>query len=430
MATIRQMPELYLRGSVANVTMAHLTKEQQQHLASLLEFVAGHPEMAGHKSRVMREFGVTIRGDYQHDRMTAEAEYNIAVWRGLVDLFYHRHYTFSCEHCKSSSYTTERGREKTFDRVTVPCPNCRHAVIDNPGHTSYKHGDVVNYDLVKDTTYSNETNPTFTSCMNFISGEKKYSDPEKIIQSPEQLRKFFGEFVWNYFRQQINENERKYRTTTQEITAPADQVIAQEIVSLCSKMEVEINSKNDVRPDNGFYSVKVFGLLTTPEFSCELLPVLEKAEKYGVVVRITPGSIDVQVHNCAPVISSSVIRPEYISMIDGVKTESGDDEQFSVEQISFRTSRGSRMDQEDHVATIDLSDASRRTRSSLPENCQAVYDIFCQTGGIYEQFSTKFGDQPPKINHIAEFLGITAKVVKNRCNTIKLHCLANDFVPS
>ena len=90
MPIIRQMPELYLRGSMANITMANMTPAERQHASDLVEYIATHENMQNHRMKLWREFGVTIGADYNDDSAAADEEYRIAIWRGVVDLYYHR----------------------------------------------------------------------------------------------------------------------------------------------------------------------------------------------------------------------------------------------------------------------------------------------------------------------------------------------------
>jgi len=427
MAIIRQMPKLLLRGSIANITMANLTETDRNHLDELLEYVSYHSELIKTKSKVIKEFGVTIRADYSDDRYIAEEEFNIAIWRGLVSLFYHRDYEFQCKHCKSTTYITKRGKPKPFDRIQTPCPNCRMAEIVNPGCSNLEPGTIANHDEMQQK-YKNviKGTPVFKSCMMCIDGNKKYKNPQEIIDCPKQLKRFFSEFVWNYFRQQIKENKRKEFKKPQKITGPADQMIVEEIISMCSRLNIDYNYYAKVQPMNGVYYIQLNGLLTSPEFSMELALIRAIANKHEVKIVYTPNSINVNVNFSAPTIIVNVIRPEHITMADNHTTFS-DDEKQHIDQTSYKTVGEIRM-QEDHVVMTEMNEAVLLVRKSLPDgDCKNVYDIYRQDGEIYAQFSCKYGDSDPKINHIAEFLNITPRAVKQHRATIKIHCLANDF---
>jgi len=429
------MPGLYLRGSIANITMARLTESEKSHIEKIFTYVISHPDLVRHKYKVMKEFGVTIRSDYADDRAAAESEFNIAVWRGIVALFYHRDYSFKCKKCEATTTQTQRGKPKPIDRLLIPCPECSSAEIDNPGCSEYKSGDIVDYHKVQEQfKYVGFNTPTFKSCIAPIPGARKYDNPENIINSPEQLRRFFGEYIWNYFRQQINENKRKEHHTSINIAGPADKMVVELIQNLCLRMSIDFNKHHNV---NNRYSISVSNLLTPPEFSMEILLIKMFAQSHGIEIYTTDNSIEVKKCLNAPTINITVTKAEHITVVDNQFTvdESDDASGFSIEQIAYKTTKDGQMDQEDQVVseiiTSEMQETSLKTRESLPNgDCKMIFDIYMQTGPTYESFQNIYGDGQPKINNIAQFLGITPRAVKQYKNTIRINCLANDFVPT
>ena len=79
MGILRQMSELYLRGSVANVTMASLTHDQKRYADDITRSIVDNPDLVRHKAKFLKELSVTIKGDYADDRKAAEQEYYITV---------------------------------------------------------------------------------------------------------------------------------------------------------------------------------------------------------------------------------------------------------------------------------------------------------------------------------------------------------------
>lgn len=439
MAKVRQMPELYLRGSLANITMANLTETQKHHVDGILDLVADHPDMHPHKVKVMKKFGVTIAADYADDRLSAEQEYRIAIWRGIVNLFYHRHYTFTCKACNQSHYTTKRMKAKAIDRISTPCPNCQRVQVDEPGDAEgLTKGQYVTIEEFQEA-YKDMPDgwkaPTYVSSITYIPGELRYPEPNKIMDDPKQLQKFFGEFVWNYFRQQIKENKREEHRTKRQIQAPADFVILQDIISLCIRMGVEHNYCAKTGAVDGRYTIKITGLYTPPEFTVELALVRKRADLYRIQLEFDATGITVHVNPKAPQIQTVILHPELVSILDSLV--SGDEEHdsgFAISQVSYRSVRTEhgvqRMDQENHVEAYDCSEAYNLVRQSLPDgHCRDVFDILSQQGEKYVAFSEIYGDGDARMNHIAEFLGITPRAVGQYKQVIEHHCLANDLMP-
>lgn len=452
MANVRQMPQMYLRGSLANITMRNLTRGQQAEAAALLDRIANHTEMQRHKIKVMRELGVTIAADYADDRAAAEAEYRIAIWRGIIELFFHHKYSFRCEACHSSTYITKRSKPKLIDRIQTPCPNCKRLVVKDPGDVATLiAGQVLTEDDFQ-SAYADLPDgyraPVSRSTIVPIAGERKYDNPQAIIDDDRQLRKFFGEFVWNYFRQQINENKRKeHQKGPRPITGPTDWVITQEIISLCTQMEVDFNYCEKIEPSDGRYTIRLFGLLTSPEFTVAFSLLRLKAAMYGVPVVVTPATVEVLLSpDAAPLplltrkrkqktqtYQALVFKPEHVSVLDNLASiaDETDKSDFTLSQVSHRTVGGLRMDLEDHVAVVEADDAMNTVRDALPEgDCRIVFDILSQQGDTYNLFSDLHGNGEARVNHIATFLGITPRTVNNYKRNIYMQCLAHNLTPA
>jgi hypothetical protein len=428
MAIIRQLPKLTLRGSIAKITMANLSREQKATIEHWLEIVKSNPVLVKDKYRVIRELGITIKSDFA-DSKAAEQEYEIAIWRGLVCIFFHRDYTFKCSSCQFGTYINQRGKSKIIDRQQIPCPNCGKAKIENPGDTSYQVGDVVNFAEVQASFKMTPTaTPVFCSTIDYIEGEKKYSDPEKILKDPVQLKKFFSEYVWNYFRQQINENKRVSNTKETIITGAADEMLAEMVLSLCRKMGIDTFGTNKPNIEEGKYVIPISMLLAAPDFTIELADIFKTALEHDIRLEVKPNHVVVWQNYSAATISIPVFKPEHITVVEDSGTEEAGT--FSVNQISSKSYRGCVMDQENHIYCTDLQEASAKTRDGLPDDTRMVFDIYMQNGAFYEEYSKSFPeDASPKISHVAVFLNMTARQVRAHRETIKLHCLKNDFVP-
>lgn len=429
MAIIRQMPALFLRGSIATVTMSNLTEQDIQFLNQMTDYVGNHPEMARNKSRMIKELGGTIRGDYADDRNSAEQEYNIAIWRGLVDLYYHCDYTFKCGHCQSQTYLTKRGKPKAIERQTVPCPNCGMAEVKDPGDADLKIGDIVPHADMQEAHKNLTHTPRYKSTIKYTAGPKKHQNPQAVVDCPKQLKKFFGEFVWNYFRQHIKENKRiEHKKRTVIIAGPADTMGVEQIKNICDRMKLDY----EYNKLDGKHILSVNSLQAPPEFTIELALIRSTLEQHGIIVLCSNHSIDIKEDLNAPVIEVSVTKPEHVMVVDNNQNAGGDEceSSFTINQVSHRTSGGAKMDQEDHVALLDMTEAAKKVRESLPDgDCKKIYDILSQNGDTYDGYSKNYGIGKPKTNHIAEFLGITTRQVKQHKESIKINCLAFDFHP-
>lgn len=435
MSIVRQMSQLLLRGSLANVTMANLTDEQQKHIEATINKISSHPKMANHKARFMKELGSTIGADYKDDRAAAEEEFQIAIWRGAVDLIYHNKYKFSCRSCHKSAYVGKNGRRKDFDRQYPICPACHSVEVVKPGDTVFTVGQFVDHHLYQSAYADFTSEQVAPQCKTPISYQvinTRFDNPDIILNDDEQLVKFFSEYLWNYFRQMLKENSRfEHHKKPQLITGPGHEIILQEILSLCSKMKIEHYYGNDIIIKNE-YSIIISGLKTPPEFTVEFLDILCKARNNNISITINDNSIIIKKQDDAPFLEAYVSKPEHVLMLNGQSNSDEEDEgqSFTISQISYRTIGAEQMCQEDHTALIDNEDVLSAIRHSLPDGeCQRVFDIWSGRGDSFIEFTKQFGDKRACINHIARHMGITTRAVNQHKETIRINMLAHGMFP-
>lgn len=429
MPIVRQIPKLYLRGSLATITMSNVTEAERQQIGELVEYVANHREMVRHKSEIIKQFGVTIGGDYADDYTAAENEYQIAIWKGVISLLHHREYSYQCLSCKNSHYQTKRGKSKAIDQKLAVCPNCQKVKLSNKGSIDTQE-EFINYDEYRALLALGHNGCEISSPIIPIEGTKKYDKSDIVFTDPKQLKKFFGEFAWNYFRQHLRENKRpEHKKTPQLISGRPAFVISEELISVCSQMNVDYNCAKE---DDG-YSFHILGMQTPPEFTIEFSRIKEKASKHGIGLQIENNTILIRITDVTSnqdEIEAVVVKPEHVTILDNQMSVNDDDNGSTLDQIDYRFVEGQKMILEDHVSAIEISDALSSIRRALPDGlCQAIYDILCQNGVTYEEFTDKFGSGDPKLNQIAEFFGLTVRAVNEFRDQIKLVCLSHGLSP-
>lgn len=431
MAIVRQMPQLYLRGSIAQITMKNLTEEERKKCDELTTYVGNHPEMKKHRWRVAKLYRETIGADYK-DKEAADQEYMVAVWRGVVNLFYHRKYEFRCTACGAEEKQTKMLQWRRIDQQFIPCPQCQKMVIEDPKGSAFQKGDVVTKKAFDKACKMLDEEPTVSSTIEAIGGEYRYENPQEIIDDPEQLKKFFGKFVWSYFYQQIHENTRKeHNRTPVKVVGSADSVIVEEIISACNKLKVAYSFCPQLQPENGWWTIDLIGLRTPPEFTYELSTLLEKASFYRIPYRLLRNKIMLRESLHAPQIEALVIKPEHVMMIDNNSSVGEDDDAFTVTSISFRTVGGHKIEMDNHTETIECSDVMRAVYEALPEgDCRKVFQLYTQTGHVYEEFCQQFGHGDPKQAHLVKFLGTTPKLVKDHIQNIRHVCMMKQLTPA
>ena len=426
MGLVKQLPALLLRGSLANVTMKNLTEFQKQEVERVMTRVSSHPMIEQHKNGVISKFRNTIGNDY-FDKSVAENEFQIAIWRATVELLYHQKYSFYCSACGSKTKRTNAGRIRLIDRQEIPCPSCNKVYVEDPGDTNLIIG-YMDFDEFQNNYKNISQFAKAPKCSTTIKyhGTKKYSDEqiETILNDDTQLAKFFTEFIWNYFRQQIKENRWKEQRKIETITGSADKIIFLELANVCKDFNLEFTANTD----HQYYSINLNGLKSPPEFSAIFANYLKKASDNKVSIRFCNKCIKILVDSSTNQISADISKLEQVVML-GEFGEDNAKDQF-ISQISFKTVKGVKMDLEDHVEKIDFSDTITAIRESLPDGPpRTIFDIYANVGKSYQEFLEKFGDVKPQKNHIAKFLGVTTKVVGQYIDNIRIQCLVHGLGP-
>jgi hypothetical protein len=87
---------------------------------------------------------------------------------------------------------------------------------------------------------------------------------------------------------------------------------------------------------------------------------------------------------------------------------------------------------EDNTSAVETREMISHVRDCLPDgDCQAVFQLLSGTGPIYQAFVQQFPDTPkinqgiPHKNRMAQFLGCTAKEIKQHQQTIGMQLIAH-----
>jgi len=86
----RQMPELYLRGSIFSNTMKNLSKEQLSEVEEKLELLLHTPSLTKSREKFCQTLANTIGADYREDKDAALQEYKIALMKAIVYVLFHK----------------------------------------------------------------------------------------------------------------------------------------------------------------------------------------------------------------------------------------------------------------------------------------------------------------------------------------------------
>lgn len=393
MSRLRQLPKLFLRGSLANETMRNLGKEQKAEVATIVEMVSNCEILLPHKIKFINVLSNTIGGDYRDDKGTrcgpygpAEQEYNIIIWKATVFLLYHSSYQYKCTACCSDHYHNNRSKKVLFNRRFQVCPNCnsKATVITIPGTT-------------------------------------KIANPYDIINDPIQRKKYYGEHIWGYFRQILKENDIRKHRTTEMVMLPADQLAVQELLNLLDNNKIfRLYYQNDSLT-NGYYKIAVNTLSIPLDLSVDIGNIRSKYNKAGVDTIVDYKTILVRQCTNAPLMKSNLKNSTPITAVSNSSNSSSNDDLDLIDIIA---------DDEAHPEkSYDSIDVLSKIKFMLPTECKPLFDILTNSGDDWRKFSKEFGDNTPKMAHISKYLDVSTKQIGTWKSQIKALMHSYGLVP-
>ncbi len=429
--------------------MRHLPQEERDTIDRMTREISRMPILAGHRHRFIEKLGHTIGGDYYKNREAAEQEFTIAIWRALVYLLHHTDYSYRCEACNATEYTTHKNKPKALDRRYPICPACSNVRITDPGDSDLTAGQFIHMDDLQRTILALGGNnpPKHESAVLSIKGTKKVMDHDKVLNAPDQITKYFGEFIWNYFRQTLRENEIRYHQLEviwiddktmikgRRASGPADQVAVEEVNSLLTQLKIPHTYEKKANPIGGSYRVQCELLITNQSVSRSVRSLINKYAEYGVKIGVNETEITIDTLEHGPQIEAIVVTPQPVCMQG--KSGTDDDGASDIDTYQHRIkTRGGRPVQEDGIALVETNDLINTIRDSLNDEAQKVYDIVTGRGDTFDDFMTFFRGprgvnsdaviEKPRDTHIAKFLKISTRQVKTHMSDIKMQCLAHN----
>ena len=375
MSIVSQLPQMYLRGSLASETMTHLEKEDQDTATSLMEYVADHPQIQKHKKKYIRELNNTIGADYK-DPEAAEQEFYVIIWRGVVLLFFHKKYEFICRKCNSSTYKNKSGtvseirsrKQKDSSPCPNACPNC-------------------------DQTEENGDSPIDVK----ILGDA-HSNPQSVIDDETQMSRWFSQQLKMATSQQLRENAIITTSRTNTVTDYADTQISRALVSMLKSAKISHQLVETTQGSEITHTV-YFDVLGVSSQTIGQISILRKdALEFDVNLIVTGTGIEIKRGRDCKSVTRNVTDKINVTML--VDSQKKPDAPSPVEV-------GDGIDQQDDIETSDWLDA---VYDRLPtENSKAVYQMSKEQGPWWQKYIDRFGEPKRVWRNVEIMLGLSKK---------------------
>lgn len=421
---LRQLPELYLRGSMANETMANLKKEQQQTVETIIKKAVNSSLLSRHRQLFAAKLAKTVGGDYStRENGAADQEYHVVIWRAAINLLYHCDYQFKCGHCSAVEYMTSRNSIKKFDMRYKHCPACLHVLITNPGDGPFKAGQYATLRSVQAHLDSAacENAPEYTTPIISQQLAKKIEDPTAVLSDDEQFVKYFGNFIWNYYYQILRENKIKHHSSDPYVAAGrADTIALEEFTSFLGKNNIRYNYiKSQLAEPTYIINVNLLG--TNVKVSKQLKFLQSKYYDCDVIVELNDDTIVIHKNVAAKEIEAEISTPRPVLLQVGDNEDSGSE---SVDIYRDEIKGGNKMN--DPATLVEFEDLCEAITTDLSETGVQVFDIMMQRGETWDKFTNHSGHKSetrPSAESIASFLQTTTKDVSMVMRDIRHKCM-------
>lgn len=265
----------------------------------------------------------------------------------------------------------------------------------------------------------------YTSPITSTKGQNKVEDPAKVLQDDQQLCRFISEFAWNYLKQHIRENKIKFHALKSvSVTGPADEIAVQELISAMAADEHQFLYQKHDNPKNGWYVISTDCCAINANLLNSILVLVEKYNQLGTKIEVTDNQIMVQAALSSPIVETKVLTRQLVSSLGNTNERNNEDAPSAIELVEDNMARES-------IKDLEYSEAIREVGDSLPTGPRQVFQIMLQAGESWKKFSNRFGRaaDTPREAHLAKFLNVPGKQIKDWMQVIKLQCVAKGITP-
>jgi hypothetical protein len=423
----RQLPYLYLRGSLNSITLKNITSEEKQKVELVFHNLLQEPELHKTRLKFIKRFNRTIRADYKDDVRCSEQDYIVALWRACADLLVHRKISgFVCGGCGANSYTNKKGMVIKFNQCYHISPCCEKVMVDN---------------VIKSP--EDCTEEEFKSSMSPIAairGDRKYDD--RLLSDREGLIKFISKHISNYQQMVIKENQRATYTTTTNTNISALSAAVTELVSVLRKhkhdveictiagaSEIPIPAEQIDRTQSDNFTLKFDTLSCNTDLIIQVMMILQEHSKCGIIHSLSDGHLSLSGN---PDTKISVVRTakEKISFNSGMVSSGPESNSISDGLDNLTHGGANTTPSVNHERSIEVSDIVDKIAENLCDISKTIWILQVQSSGLslkgepdkFEEYSTKYPGNKFNNTDLADHLGVNIGTIKRCRQEIEIHC--------
>jgi hypothetical protein len=249
----------------------------------------------------------------------------------------------------------------------------------------------------------------------------------EVLNDPNQMRKIFTYWVFNYLKQIIRENVIPAVTISQKKKIAGEEIVIEEIKKLLNSQGLEnryvlTHDENHtfIKLDTDHCSSNVMSILNMDDGIIGASKFVDIVKRSGCSINVIPGMIIITRLNDITI----TVEQRHKENLSITSFEGGDEENDRYrDSLEYRMQTDNRKHNEIERKSVNL----REIDDLIPEECRDVYLIMSDPPDI---FLMEFGEEA-RYNYsmIAKFLGLHSSSVKEKLRIIRMTLMQNDIIP-
>jgi len=248
---------------------------------------------------------------------------------------------------------------------------------------------------------------------------------EAAIKDPIQRKKWFQTWAFSYLKQILNENKLSSVLKKEKTWLPANQAIIHEIktslqgiirksdtsIRRTLKKHLEESIIEEITPKKQRLTIHHWEFPMTEK----ILELGTKYLKYGIETEITHEGIEItQTKDEMPDVQ---VTKRTRVLIQEASFDSNEDDKQRRDRMEGKIM--TTMTQPD----VEKKELVETLYNRVPDDVRPVLQIYYENSRPQE-YINKYGDGPPRLIHVAQYLNKTPKEIKRLISIVKIYCLA------
>jgi hypothetical protein len=254
---------------------------------------------------------------------------------------------------------------------------------------------------------------------------------EQAINDPLQSKKWFQTWGFSYLKQILNENKLTSILKKEQVQLPANQAALHEIRTLLLHSIRKIKNPIKRKELKNHYEEAILEQLEpkTERYTIHHwdFPIQTKYQKlrtkylrYGIEIQITQEGIEIKQQKDE--LPDVQITKQTRTLVQETSFDNDNDDENRRDRLE-----GNLMTTTTIQPDLEKQELMNTLYQKVPDDAKPILKIYYENSRP-QDYSKKYGDGPPRLIHVAKYLGKTPKETKKLISAVKLYCIALKFL--